>query len=294
MEKLQILFDSSIQSITELHPGYENHASNVLLIKTETEEVIVRSSQMIQEPHNDFWWGCKQLFGIDPRNVFHLEFINNSLAELSSFPVPRVLRKMTIDNKEYVVVEKLNGHTIHTFLNQPSSILESLGKGLALIHQKNFNYIGNPLGTHQTSIYDFHSMLINIMQQLTERFYNNNQKILEVLPEMQLLLKRIPTPTESNFILVDMDPTQFLSNGTEITGLVDTEAYAVAPRELDFIALEYVLDKKSAEDFIRGYISVRDIPDLTYVRKPYRYLYRLLSVQGSVGIEEWLNHPTYF
>jgi len=111
---------------------------------------------------------------------------------------------------------------------------------------------------------------------------------------MQLLLKRIPTPTESNFILVDMDPTQFLSNGTEITGLVDTEAYAVAPRELDFIALEYVLDKKSAEDFIRGYISVQDIPDLTYVRKPYRYLYRLLSVQGSVGIEEWLNHPTYF
>ncbi|WP_231503925.1 hypothetical protein [Bacillus sp. UNC437CL72CviS29] len=144
------------------------------------------------------------------------------------------------------------------------------------------------------TIKDFHSTLINIMQQLTERFYKNNQKILEVLPEMQLLLKRIPTPTESNFILVDMDPTQFLSNGTEITGLVDTEAYAVAPRELDFIALEYVLDKKSAEDFIRGYISVQDIPDLTYVRKPYRYLYRLLSVQGSVGIEEWLNHPTYF
>ncbi|CAI8703080.1 hypothetical protein EMIT019CA3_100146 [Bacillus pseudomycoides] len=54
------------------------------------------------------------------------------------------------------------------------------------------------------------------------------------------------------------------------------------------------MDKKSAEDFIRGYISVQDIPDLTYVRKPYRYLYRLLSVQGSVDIEEWLSHPTYF
>ena len=42
-----------------------------------------------------------------------------------------------------------------------------------------------------------------------------------------------------------MDPTQFLSDGTTITGLVDSEAYAVAPRELDFIGLEYVLTERS-------------------------------------------------
>ncbi len=43
-----------------------------------------------------------------------------------------------------------------------------------------------------------------------------------------------------------MDPTQFLSDGTSITGLVDTEAYAVAPREFDFIGLEYVFTEKSS------------------------------------------------
>ena len=41
-----------------------------------------------------------------------------------------------------------------------------------------------------------------------------------------------------------MDPTQFLSDGTTITGLVDTEAYAIAPREFEFIGLEYVLTEK--------------------------------------------------
>ena len=41
-----------------------------------------------------------------------------------------------------------------------------------------------------------------------------------------------------------MDPTQFLSDGSTITSLVDTEAYAIAPREFEFIGLEYVLTEK--------------------------------------------------
>lgn len=66
---LQKLFSSPILSIQTLHPGYEDHASDVWLVKTEAEEVIVCSSKMQGELNNDFWWGCKQLFGIDPRNV---------------------------------------------------------------------------------------------------------------------------------------------------------------------------------------------------------------------------------
>ncbi|PFJ84306.1 nitrate reductase, partial [Bacillus cereus] len=36
------------------------------------------------------------------------------------------------------------------------------------------------------------------------------------------------------------------------------------------------------------------IPRLEECRHPYRYLYRLLSVQGSVELEKWLSHPSYF
>ena len=43
----------------KLYPGYEDHASDVFLVQTEDEEVIVRSSKMTEEPNNDFWWGCK-------------------------------------------------------------------------------------------------------------------------------------------------------------------------------------------------------------------------------------------
>lgn len=91
-----------------------------------------------------------------------------------------------------------------------------------------------------------------------------------------------------------MDPTQFLSDDQSITGLVDTEAYAIAPREFDFIGLEYVLTEKEAHAFKQGYETIMPIPRLEECRHPYRYLYRLLSVQGSVELDKWLRHPSYF
>lgn len=56
---LQQLFNSPILSVQALHPGYEDHASDVFLVQTEDTEVIVRASKMNEEPNNDFWWGCK-------------------------------------------------------------------------------------------------------------------------------------------------------------------------------------------------------------------------------------------
>jgi hypothetical protein len=115
-----------------------------------------------------------------------------------------------------------------------------------------------------------------------------------MLNKIAASLKGAAVPSYSTFIMIDMDPTQFLSDGKAITGLVDTEAYVIAPRELDFIGLEYMLDYKAASHFKRGYRRVLELPDLSMVRKPYRYLYRLLSVQGDVNIKEWLDHEVLF
>jgi fructosamine-3-kinase len=290
---LQFLFEEPIVEIRELSPGYEDHASDVWLVKTENQEVVVRSSRMVAEPNNDFWWGCKRLFGIDPRNVHALESVNNILSEFSTIPIPRVLKK-GVSSREYVVVEKLEGQVVNSLIGQPASLLQSLGEGLANIHQHQRHYIGNPSGTFQIQLEHFHDHLISVMKELVSKFYRNNQKIVNQLDEIIEILKDLPVPDCSTFVLVDMDPTQFLSNGTVITGLVDTEAYVIAPRELDFIALEYILDEKGAAAFKKGYEKVMKIPDLTNYRLPYRYLYRLLSVQGSADLENWLNQDALF
>jgi hypothetical protein len=291
---LQFLFQESIKEIHELSPGYEDHASDVWLVKTENQEVVVRSSRMKEEPNNDFWWGCKKLFGIDPRRAFELEYINNTLSDLTSIPVPRVINKGESDTREFVVVEKLKGKVVQSFINQPSSVLQSFGEGLAKIHKYKQNYVGNPSGKFGVSLEEFNQHLKETMAKLVSRFYNHDVEIKGRLVEMNELLNGLPIPEVSTFVLVDMDPTQFLSDGKRISGLVDTEAYVMAPRELDFVGLEYVLDEKSAMDFKIGYEKVMNLPDLTKCRTPYRYLYRLLSVQGSVSLEEWLNHEKLF
>ena len=125
-------------------------------------------------------------------------------------------------------------------------------------------------------------------------FYSNHSKINDSFEVFQSQLYALPAPKEATLILIDMDPTQFLADGIKITGLVDTEAYVVAPRELDFIGLEYVFTEKEANAFRKGYETIMPIPNLEQCRAPYRYLYRLLSVQGNVDLEEWLQHPSFF
>jgi len=39
---------------------------------------------------------------------------------------------------------------------------------------------------------------------------------------------------------------------------------------------------------------VLPLPDLSRVRAPYRFLYRLLEVQGSVPLDAWMSWPELF
>lgn len=293
---LNFLFDDDdiIKDVRELSPGYEDHASNVWLVKTEKQEVIVRSSKMEEEPDNEFWWGCQKLFGINPRNVFELEKVNNKLRELTSLPIPKVLKKGELLAKQYVVVEKLEGTVIQSFIGQPTSVLQSLGEGLAKIHCHKRDYMGSPAGTFKVELDKYIPYLIESMSEMIKRFYSENEPIKNKFLDIKEQLLKVPSPNWTTFVLVDMDPTQFLSDGKVITGLVDTEAYVIAPREFDFIGLEYVLDEKSVIEFKKGYERLLKIPDLTACREPYRFLYRLLSVQGSVDIDKWLTYKTLF
>ncbi|MES5867033.1 nitrate reductase [Bacillus cereus group sp. RP32] len=291
---LQQLFTSTILSIQALHPGYEDHASDVFLVRTEDAEVIVRSSKMNEEPNNDFWWGCKNLFGIDPRNVHHLEAVHTLLQEHTNLLIPAILEKHILNGREFVVAEKLVGNTVQSFIGQPDSILFSLGKGLAEIHTFKADYIGNVSDSFQITLDEFQSHILNVSKALVNMFYSDNESIQNAFPTFESQLSSLPAPKDSTLVLIDMDPTQFLSDGSTITGLVDTEAYAVAPREFDFIGLEYVLTEKEAHAFKQGYETIMPIPRLEECRHLYRYLYRLLSVQGSVELEKWLSHPVYF
>lgn len=96
---LQQLFTSPILSAQALHPGYEDHASDVFLVKTETEEVIVRSSKMTEEPNNDFGGDVKIFLELIQRHVHHLETIHALLKKHTTLPIPTILQKHVLNER---------------------------------------------------------------------------------------------------------------------------------------------------------------------------------------------------
>ena len=48
---------------------------------------------MTEEPNNDFGGDAKP-FGIDPRNVHHLEYIHELLKKHTNLPIPTILQNM--------------------------------------------------------------------------------------------------------------------------------------------------------------------------------------------------------
>jgi hypothetical protein len=292
---LQPLFAQPIRRLDYLDPGYESHASDVWLVETAAECVVVRLSRPTAGRDDDpFWCGCRHLFGIDPQVIFDLEIVNALLHRLSPIAVPRVLRKGRLDGRPYVVVEAMPGSRVEDLRDLPLAALYELGRALAAIHERRFPYAGHPSGSLRYPIAAFNARLAETLRLLVERFRGQNGELSAALDEYCTAAEALPPPAYGSLIMVDLDPTQFLGDGWRLTALVDTEAYAIGPRELDFVALEYVLDQRSARAVMAGYTSLMPMPDLRQVRPVYRYLYRLLEVQGDVELCEWMEWPACF
>ncbi|WP_274648813.1 phosphotransferase family protein [Paenibacillus humicola] len=292
--KLQQLFRDPIERIAYLDPGYSGHASDVWLVKTAREERIVRTSRLAEAPAREFWWGCCDLFGIDPRFMRHFEANAAMLGAIPGIPAPRVYARTVIESKEYLVVEKMNGQALRSFIGQSDALLHQLGAWLARVHEHRYDYFGNPATGPIERKASFHARMSQTMRLLVERDYKHDSKIRLVAEAMVSRLVDLPVPDHFCPVLIDLGPSQFLIQDGRLSAVVDVEAYAIAPREFDFVGLEYVLDEKSAVPFLNGYSTILPPPDLSNYRKVYRYFYRLLGVQGSVDLDPWLAQRALF
>lgn len=296
MEKtnLQLLLNEPIMDAKILDPGYSEHASDVWLVKTATNEVIVRSSRLNCEPDHEFWWGCNFLFGIDPRYMIYFEHNAAFLKRISDIPVPEIIARKSVHDKEYLIVQKMNGEMPKSFIGQSEDFLHQFGTWLAKVHLHRLNYFGNLAKTKMDHKENFHQKLSQAMTIIVDREHHHTSKIRLYLESILKELSELPSPEHFCPILIDLDPSQFLVEDGKISAIVDIEAYAVGPREFDFIGLEYVLDETASRSFINGYEEILQLPDLSHCRTVYRYLYRLLGVQGEVDLDTWLGQPALF
>jgi aminoglycoside phosphotransferase len=291
---LQPLFTAPIREQVALDPAYPDHTNDIWRVRTADEDVIVRAPRPADELVSPFWWGCRRLFGLDPGRPEHLAPLNAQLARLSPLPVPLVLRTGAVAGRQCAVMERLPGERLTDFRALPVAAAGALGRAIAGIHRQRFAWWGTPDGRVRRPLDTFHARLITVMRQLVRRFYTHNEAIAAALAPVCAMAAALPAPESAALVMLDVDASQFLTDGRRLTALVDTDAFATAPRALDFIGYEYELDAERAAAFAQAYRTILPLPDLTAVRSVYRYLYRLMEVQGAVDLAEWLRWPIYF
>ena len=291
---LQPLFPEPIVAQVAYPAAYSDHTNEIWRVRTAREDVVVRVPRPVEELDSAFWWGCRQLFGIDPERIDRLVPLNDLLAHLSPIPIPRVLRTGRVGGQDCAVVERLPGERLLDLRALPSAALAELGAAIARIHSRRFTWWGAPDGTTRHPLPDFHARLATTLGDVVARYFAHDATIAGALAEFRGAAVQLPSPEATALVMVDVDATQFLADGSRITALVDTDAYVVAPRALDLIGYEYELDAASAAAFADGYRAVLPLPDLRQVRPAYRYFYRLLGVQGAVPLNEWLAWPAFF
>jgi len=296
---LQAVFPDPIASVRVLTPGYSGHASDVWLVTTATERVVVRASRASTDTGDDgrygpFWWGCRRLFGIDPGRLADLEPVNAALRALSTVPAPRVLRHGVVGGRPCAVVEYMPGRPVDSFTGAPQVLLADLGTALAHIHAGRLGHCGSPGRALRYPREEFPARLAATMREMIERFSSGDARMRSWADAAIVAAGRLRPPTGAALVMLDMDPTQFLAEGGRLTAIIDTEAYAAGPPEWDLVALEYVLDARGAATFARAYAAIAPLPGITAVRLPYRFLARLLEIQGAVDVEPWMAWPHVF
>lgn len=291
---LQPLFDAPILDQRPYPPAYSDHTNHVWRVRTPQEDVVVRMPRSQDSLDSPFWWGCNHLFGIDPRRPADLVVVYAQLAQLSPIPVPRPRRVGTLAGRQCLVVEHLPAARLDNFNDLPVAAAADLGAAIARIHSRRFEWWGTPTGASPQSLADFHPNLAETLRAIVARFFPRDAPLTRALRGVIALTARLPPPEDAALVMVDVDGTQFLTDGESVTGLVDTDAYVVAPRALDLVGYEFELDRARAAAFARAYRAVCPMPDLRAVRPTYRYLLRLLEVQGRVPLDIWSGWPAYF
>jgi hypothetical protein len=241
-------------------------------------------------PNQPFWRGMKQLFGVDiARNPALMPQTVARFAKLCSLDIAQIHAASASEAGRYcfLLVSALAGETPQPGQISPSLIVD-LAQHLAHLHQHTFTHWGGLLSPYY-SLDDWGKRLRHFLwQQGGDASLDHNAwlAIVEQAGQIQ--------PTASVPMIMDLRWDQFLMQDGHLTSLLDLDALVLAPVELDWIILEYMLDEAQARLFKQAYQRWLPVPELSAVRAPYRLLLQRLQVLGAQDCADWLAAPVRF
>ena len=257
---------------------------------------------------SSFWQIMSDLFDFDlvteiPGFSITYDFIDKA----SSINLPQLLKSETINGYSYILTTELHGDACVSDIND--HMVSQLATHLAELHSKKSKVWGS-LNHPKFNSDDWSRRLKIILEECasqaqarqrrnavtpTRRANETSKKWGGVFLQSDFHLKQAIEAcdaieaTEFVPMIPDLRWDQFLQKDNKISGFVDLDAFVYAPRELDFVILEYILSSSQFEIFKDVYSKHHSIPDLTLVRPAYRLLLFYMQILGESDIDVWMS-----
>jgi len=230
--------------------------------------------------------GLSRLFGVDPRDLKTTAQTYRFWAGLNVWVVPEVLGYAQFQGAEALRLSFVEGSSGQF----EAGDAYALGTQVARVHQHAVASFGGLVGQQPRPLLDFYPHALRMVREVATHYQRENWA--PHWERVEALFAAAPTPAQAVPVLLDWNETQFVWRGGQPFALVDVEASAFAPAELDLTFWEILLD--DAQGFQAGYQSVRPFPDLNGHRGVCRLILLALESEGSPPLLEWLDAPNNF
>ncbi|WP_216328625.1 hypothetical protein [Deinococcus aestuarii] len=276
-------------SVTELNAGDSSRASHVWRVELAGGPVIVRRPWWTTPDVSPFMLGLTGLFGTDPRDLRAVSATYGCWREVGVWAVPEVLGQVDFRGSSALVVEFVEGGPSREL---PEADAAELGRRVARVHAHALGAFGDVPGRTRFPLTEFYPRALSVVREVAAHF--DPDAWAPHWPGAEAALTAAPSPTRAVPMLLDWAGSQFVWREGQPFALVDVEASALAPPELDLCLWESLLTPEGAQDFRAGYAERLPFPDLDPHRAACRLILRAMEVEGSPPLHDWLALPPLF
>jgi len=240
---------------------------------------------------SQFWLVMQHLFGKDLHaEISGFRQLYRYIRENTLLEIPEIIDVKSTDAEtarhgSFILTNEVNGDVVDV---ANLKMVKQLAQHLAGLHHKKHDKWGT-LKTPELNHLQWQEKLTNTLS-----LFANQQGVPKEHLDHGLAACQFATNMKFVPLMPDLRWDQFLQQNEELYALVDLDAFVLAPRELDFVLLEYILTAEQYSIFIQTYKGIHPIPDISQVRPAYRLLLFLMQVLGEQDIETWMNAKHHF
>ncbi|GAA5532609.1 hypothetical protein Dalu01_00998 [Deinococcus aluminii] len=277
----------SAEGVTELNAGDSSRASHVWRVEGAGGPVILRRPWWTSPDVSAFMLGLARLFGVDPRDLHATADAYRFWHGLGVWAVPEVLGMTDFRGGPALRVAFVPGEPPRDLREADAA---ELGRRVAAVHSASGGGFGPVMGNPLRSLPDFYPHALKVVREVAAHFAPDAWA--DRWPEVEAAFAAAPSPTRAVPMLLDWAGSQFVWRDGQPFALVDVEASAFAPPELDLCLWEILLPLQGARAFRCGYEERLPFPNLGPHRAACHLILRAL--EGAPPLRDWLGLATQF